>query len=81
MVNSKIMKKSKRTKLTIDNEFAYLTIKKIDIVDAGKYKVSLTNSSGETSAETTLIVLGMLKRHFTQRVLGIVTGQCTVDTQ
>lgn len=59
VVNSKIIKKSKHTKPTIDSKSASLTIKKVENADAGTYRVKLENNCGEAAAEITVVVLGI----------------------
>lgn len=58
VVNSKIIKKSKHTKPSIDSANASLTIKKVENTDAGTYKLRLVNSCGEAEIEINVIVLG-----------------------
>lgn len=58
IVNSKIIKKSKHTKPFIDTENASLTIKKVEQVDAGLYKLRLFNNCGDSEVEIKLIVMG-----------------------
>lgn len=58
VVNSKIIKKSKHTKPSIDSESASLTIKKVENTDAGIYKLKLVNNCGEAEVEINVIVMG-----------------------
>lgn len=58
VVNSKIIKKSKHTKPSIDSESASLTIKKVENTDSGTYKLKLTNNCGEVEVEISVAVLG-----------------------
>ncbi|KAG6458522.1 hypothetical protein O3G_MSEX010918, partial [Manduca sexta] len=57
VVNSKIIKKSKHTKPSIDSKSASLTIKKVEHTDAGTYKLRLENNCGVTDIDINLIVL------------------------
>lgn len=58
VVNSKIIKKSKHTKPSIDSKTASLTIKKVENTDAGTYKLKLENNCGEVEVDMNLLVLG-----------------------
>lgn len=58
VVSSKIIKKSKHTKPTIDSKSASLTIKKVENVDAGTYRLRLENNCGEAATDITVVVLG-----------------------
>ena len=58
VVNSKIIKKSKHTKPTIDSMSANLTIKKTDNNDAGTYKLRLENNCGYTEIDIEVVILG-----------------------
>lgn len=60
MVNSKIIKKTKHTKPSIDSKTASLTIKKVEHVDAGTYRLRLENNCGEANIEISVVVLGKL---------------------
>lgn len=60
VVNSKIIKKTKHTKPSIDAKSANLTIKKVENTDAGIYKLRLENNCGEANVEVNLIVIGEL---------------------
>lgn len=60
VVNSKIIKKTKHTKPTIDSKSASLTIKKVENTDAGTYRLRLENNCGETTVEIGLVVIGEL---------------------
>ncbi|XP_026742216.1 titin-like isoform X12 [Trichoplusia ni] len=57
VVNSKIIKKTKHTKPTIDSKSASLTIKKVENTDAGTYRLRLENNCGETTVEIGLVVI------------------------
>lgn len=63
IINSKIIKKSKHTKPSIDSKTASLTIKKVETTDAGIYKLRLVNNSGEAEADINLVVLGKEKQN------------------
>lgn len=63
VVNSKIIKKSKHTKPSIDSKTASLTIKKVETNDAGVYKLRLVNNCGEAEADINLVVLGKEKQN------------------
>lgn len=63
VVNSKIIKKSKHTKPSIDSTTASLTIKKVESTDAGVYKLRLVNNCGEAEADINLVVLGKNKQN------------------
>lgn len=60
IVNSKIIKKSKHMKPSIDSESASLTIKKAEPSDAGTYKLKLVNNCGEAEIEINVIITGTL---------------------
>lgn len=60
VVNSKIIKKSKHTKPSIDSASASLIIKKVENTDAGTYKLRLVNNCGEAEIEINVVVLGKL---------------------
>ncbi|CAH0745798.1 unnamed protein product, partial [Diatraea saccharalis] len=59
VVNSKIIKKSKHTKPSIDSKYASLTIKKLENTDAGVYKLKLENNCGEVEVEIAVVVLDL----------------------
>lgn len=58
VVSSKIIKKSKHTKPSIDSKSASLTIKKVEHVDAGSYRLKLENNCGESITDINVVVLG-----------------------
>lgn len=60
VVNSKIIKKSKHMKPSIDSKSASLTIKKVENNDAGIYRLKLENNCGEIEVDISIIVIGML---------------------
>lgn len=59
IVNSKIIKKCKHTKPSIDSKSASLTIKKVENTDAGIYKLRLENNCGHADVEMNVTILGM----------------------
>ncbi|CAH0684241.1 unnamed protein product [Chilo suppressalis] len=59
VVNSKIIKKTKHTKPSIDSKNASLTIKKLEHTDAGVYKLKLENNCGDVEVEISVIVLDL----------------------
>lgn len=59
VVSSKIIKKSKRTKPSIDSMAASLTIKKAENPDAGVYKLTLENNCGKVEVDIEVVVIGI----------------------
>ncbi|PZC75220.1 hypothetical protein B5X24_HaOG206575 [Helicoverpa armigera] len=57
VVNSKIIKKTKHTKPSIDSQSASLTIKKVENTDAGVYRLRLENNCGEANIEINVVVI------------------------
>ncbi|NP_001091843.1 titin2 [Bombyx mori] len=57
IVNSKIIKKCKHTKPSIDSKSASLTIKKVENTDAGIYKLRLENNCGHADVEMNVTIL------------------------
>lgn len=58
IVNSKIIKKTKHTKPSIDSKSASLTIKKVEHTDGGVYRLRLQNNCGEATTEINIVVIG-----------------------
>lgn len=58
-VNETLVLPSRRHQPTIDEESVSLTIRRLENEDNGKYKIKLSNTCGEASAELTLYVIGM----------------------
>lgn len=58
VINSKIIKKSKHNKPSIDSKTASLTIKKVENTDAGNYKLKLENNCGVAEIDINVVVLG-----------------------
>lgn len=63
-VNKTVINKSSRYEPKITDEYASLTIKKVQPKDMGSYTIKLDNGFGEAHADLTLIILRKYK-HYT----------------
>ncbi|CAH2104073.1 unnamed protein product [Euphydryas editha] len=69
VVNSKIIRKSKHTKPSIDSVAASLTIKKSEFPDAGVYKLKLENNCGKVEVDIEVVIIDIPSAPRAPRVL------------